>query len=66
MSANPIIVFSEVRAHRVRKEEELAFYQAELAKQTRKLDQLRREIVVTETIIKLIEAERILTPDLSS
>lgn len=45
---------------RKRKQDELAFYHAELDKLMLKLDTVRHEISVTNKIIEIIEQERVL------
>lgn len=45
---------------RRRKEEELAFYHAELEKLTSKLKTVQHEINVTNKIIEIIEQERVI------
>lgn len=59
-----VILIAGRREHQLRKDAELAFYQGELAKLHTKLGWLTQEIRVTQTIIDLIEQERVLTPDL--
>ena len=45
---------------RRRKQEELAFYNAELEKLILKLDMVRHDINVTNKIIEIIEQERVM------
>lgn len=55
-----IILLSEIIEHKVRKEKELEFYQKELDKLQSQMSYLRREINLTNTIINIIEGERVL------
>lgn len=55
-----IILLSDVYDMKKRKEDELAFYRAELAKLTAKMDQVKREIDLTGKIIEMIETEKII------
>lgn len=54
-----IILLHEIYDMRKRKEDELAFYRAELAKLTEKMNQVRQEIDLTGKIIEMIETEKI-------
>lgn len=54
-----IILLQDIYDMRRRKEDELAFYRAELAKLTEKMNQVRREIDLTGKIIEMIESEKI-------
>lgn len=54
-----IILLNDIYDMRKRKEEELAFYNEELRKLKFKLDIVRREIDLTNTIIDMIEKEKI-------
>lgn len=59
-SERKIILLSEIIEHKVRKEKELEFYQKELEKLQTQMSYLRREINLTNTIIDIIEGERVL------
>lgn len=59
-SERKIILLSEIIEHKVRKEKELEFYQKELDKLQTQMSYLRREINLTNTIIDIIEGERVL------
>jgi hypothetical protein len=54
-----IIDLSEIFQHKRRKEEELEFYRKELEKLQFKMLMVSQEIRVTETIIDMIEAEKV-------
>lgn len=54
-----LILLTDIYEMRQRKEEELAFYHAELEKLKVKMGFLRREIDLTNTIIRIIEDENI-------
>lgn len=54
-----IIDLSEIFQHKRRKEEELEFYRKELEKLQFKMLMVSQEIRVTETIIGMIESEKV-------
>lgn len=60
MAEAKIILLQDVYDMRRRKEEELAFYHAELEKLKAKVSLIHREIDLTNQIIHLIEYEKIL------
>lgn len=55
-----IILLSEVIETKLRKEKELEYYQEELEKLMSKMSFLRRDIDLTNIIIKIIEEERVI------
>jgi len=55
-----IILLSEVIETKLRKEKELEYYQKELEKLMSKMSFLRRDIDLTNIIIKIIEEERVI------
>lgn len=55
-----MILLNDIYDIRRRKEEELAFYHAELEKLTSKLRTVQHEISVTNKIIEIIEHERVI------
>ena len=59
LSKPKIILLQDVYEMRQRKEEELAFYHAELEKLKARVSLLNREIDLTNQIIDLIEHEKI-------
>ncbi len=54
-----IILIQDLLDQKTRKQKELAFYKAKMQEFQEKLDAIRREIALTEYIIKLIEKEKI-------
>ena len=54
-----IVDITEIFAHKTKKEEELRFYQKELEKLQFRMSMVQREIDVTETIIGMIEEEKV-------
>lgn len=54
-----IVDISEIFAHKAKKEDELRFYQAELEKLQFRMSMVQQEISVTETIINMIEEEKV-------
>ena len=54
-----IITISELLKNKQRKEEELEFYKSELEKLNLKMSFLKRDIEITNTIIDIIEKEKI-------
>ena len=59
MNSN-IIRISEILEQKIRKEKELEFYEKELLELERKMFWLKKEIELTNTIIRAIENEEIL------
>lgn len=55
-----IIFLTDVIETKVRKEKELEYYQKELEKLQRKMFFVRKEIELTNTIIDIIETEKVL------
>ncbi len=55
-----LILLSDIIEQKVRKEKELEFYQAELAKLQEKMYWLRRDIEVNNIIIEMIQNETVL------
>jgi hypothetical protein len=55
-----LILLSDIIEQKVRKEKELAFYQAELEKLKEKMYWLQRDIDVNNIIINLIKNEKVL------
>lgn len=55
-----IILLHDIYDMRKRKEAELAFYKAEMARLNEKMEQVRREIDLTGKIIDMIESEKII------
>jgi len=55
-----IIFLTDVIETKVRKEKELEYYQKELEKLQRKMFFVRKEIELTNTIIDIIESEKVL------
>jgi hypothetical protein len=54
-----IILLSDIIEQKLRKEQELEFYQAELEKLQNKMFFLRKEIELTNTIIDIIDKETV-------
>lgn len=54
-----IILLSDIIEQKLRKEQELEFYQAELEKLQNKMFFLRKEIDLTNTIIDIIDKETV-------
>lgn len=54
-----IILLSDIIEQKLRKEQELEFYQAELEKLQNKMFFLRKEIELTNTIINIIDQETV-------
>jgi hypothetical protein len=54
-----IILLSDIIEQKLRKEQELEFYQAELEKLQNKMFFLRKEIDLTNTIIDIIDQETV-------
>lgn len=59
---NLIISLAEIRTMKKRKEDELAYYTKQLEELQVKMNFIRKEIVLTETIIRMVENENV--PDL--
>lgn len=57
-----IISLDDIRNMKRRKEDELAYYTKQLEELQMKMQFIQKEIVLTETIIKMVETERV--PDL--
>jgi hypothetical protein len=55
-----LILLDDIYDMRRRKQEELAFYNAELEKLMLKLDIVRHDINITNKIIEIIEQERVM------
>ena len=55
-----LILLTDIIEQKVRKEKELEFYQAELAKLQEKMYWLRRDIDVNNIIIDMIKSEKVL------
>lgn len=55
-----IILLSDIIETKLRKEKELEYYQQELEKLMSKMEWLRRDIDLTNTIIRIIEEERVI------
>ncbi len=55
-----IILLSDIIETKLRKEKELEYYQQELEKLMTKMEWLRRDIDLTNTIIRIIEEERVI------
>jgi len=59
MAEDKIIMLSELIADKVQKEKELQYYQAVLEDLLIKMNYVRREINLTETIIDIINNEKV-------
>ena len=59
MAEDKIIMLSELIADKVQKEKELQYYQAILEDLLVKMNYIRREINLTETIIDIINNEKV-------
>lgn len=57
---NSIILIQDLIDSKLRKEQELAFYQAELEKLQQKMYFVQSEINLTNKIIEIIETEKVL------
>jgi hypothetical protein len=55
-----LILLTDIIEQKVRKEKELEFYQAELAKLQEKMYWLKRDIDVNNIIIDMIKSEKVL------
>jgi len=56
-----IIHLSDILEHKLRKEQELEFYQQELEKLQQKMFFLKKDIQITNMCIDIIEQERVTT-----
>lgn len=54
-----LILITDIIEHRLRKEEELEFYNKELESILIKMESLRREVKLTRDIINMIEKEEV-------
>jgi hypothetical protein len=59
MPESKIIILTDILETRLRKEQELEFYQQELEKLQQKMLFLRKEIDLTNLIIDIIEKEKV-------
>lgn len=59
MQEKRIILISEFLEQKLRKEQELEYYEKELAELQRKIGFLRREVSLTNTIIDMIKTEKV-------
>lgn len=59
MQEKRIILISEFLEQKLRKEQELEYYEKELAELQRKIGYLRREVSLTNTIIDMIKTEQV-------
>tara|TARA_B100001105_G_C22345766_1_gene423388 strand:+ start:146 stop:364 length:219 start_codon:yes stop_codon:yes gene_type:complete len=62
MERGEIILISDLIEEKLRKEQELEFYEREMQKLLTRMFYVRRDIGLTEVIIKMIEREQI--PDI--
>jgi len=62
MERGEIILITDLIEEKLRKEQELEFYEREMQKLLTRMFYVRQEIGLTETIIKMIEREQI--PDI--
>jgi hypothetical protein len=60
MEERKIILLHDIIETKVRKEKELEYYQRQLEELQRKMFFLNKEIQLTNTIIDIVEAERVL------
>jgi len=60
MEERKIILLHEVIETKIRKEKELEYYQKQLEELQRKMFFLNKEIQLTNTIIDIVESERVL------
>lgn len=60
MTDGKIILIQDLIDTKLRKEQELQFYQAELEKLQQKMWWVKKEIDLTETIIDIIETEKVM------
>ena len=56
---NKIILLSDIVQHKLRKEQELEFYQQELEKLQQKMFFLKKDIEITNMCIDIIEQEKV-------
>lgn len=59
MTENKIILLHEIIESKVKKENELAFYQKELEKLQQKMYMVKKDIELTNIIIDIVESERV-------
>tara|TARA_B100001964_G_C14135271_1_gene554822 strand:+ start:687 stop:908 length:222 start_codon:yes stop_codon:yes gene_type:complete len=59
MKSGKIILITDLIEEKLRKEQELEFYEQEMRKLLLRMSYVRREIGLTEIIIKMIELEEI-------
>jgi len=59
MQEKRIILISEFIEQKLRKEQELEYYEKELLELQRKIGYLRREVNLTNTIIDMIKTEQV-------
>lgn len=59
MQEKRIILISEFIEQKLRKEQELEYYEKELLELQRKIGYLRREVDLTNTIIDMIKTEQV-------
>ncbi len=59
MNEPKLILLHEIIESKVKKENELKFYQAELEKLQQKMFQIRKDIDLTNLIIEIVESERV-------
>jgi hypothetical protein len=55
-----LILLTDILEQKIRKEKELEFYQKELEKLEQKMYWVKREIDVTNTIIRIIQEEKVI------
>jgi len=55
-----LILLTDILEQKIRKEKELEFYQKELEKLQEKMYWVKREIDVTNTIIRIIQEEKVI------
>jgi hypothetical protein len=60
MNDGKIILIQDLIDTKLRKEQELEFYQTELEKLQQKMWWVKKEIDLTETIINIIETEKVM------
>ncbi len=58
-----IISLTELIESRLKKQQEIEYYQQTLKRLTRKIGELNTEVSITTIIIDMIESERVLTID---
>jgi hypothetical protein len=60
MTEKTIILITDILEQKLRKEKELEFYEAELKKLQEKMYWVKREIDLTNTIIRVIQDEKVI------